>query len=1067
MYVAAERLVFDTLWAQFGHSETSTAGPNHRDEEASVRKHFLATFLALSTVGPVQAQEEHGRFDFTLAIAGQEHILTYDGTHEVMRDADPRVKLVVFVHHGGSQNPTTYFDRLVAALDAADRDRPAANLKATTLVVSPAMIGEHHIADQPERYARGHYPFWDGGWREGANSLNAPAVSNYDLLDGMVRHVVDSYPGVKAVVHVGHSAGGQLVSRYSVGTPVYDELRSRGIFVRYIAANPSSMLYFDHRRPDLVAGEGLVNYRGRAPFVAGGDCLGFNRYKYGLDGRVPYMTRRPAAALLASFRERELFLFQGLEDNDPTGDGVDRDCSALLQGRHRLERGKRYYEYLGHFFGPEIYETKFIEFAPGVGHHSGEMFLSETGRAIIFIDADSAAASIDQSQMEQETRRFALAIHGGCCLRSREGLEANPAREQAYRNALTESLSAGYAVLRAGASAVEAVEAAIMVMEDSPLFNAGKGASYTRDGTVELDATIMNGKTMRAGGVGAVRRIRNPIGLARLVMEETPHVLVVGEGAGALAQEMGVPWVPESYFYTERKWNELLERLELQVPYGTSIPRSGRSPAPDEPADAGLWGTVGAVAIDADGNLAAGTSTGGRITKRPGRVGDSPIIGASTYANNETVAVSTTGLGERHMVLLTAKEISSLVRYRGMSVEEAAENTIKVQLVALGGGGGAIAMDNEGNIAMPFTGAGFYRGWVREDGRTEVRIYDQSATGDPAAYAEFLRLLAAPSEAGSEEAMLRRRVAALEGLQSRLESYAPAATALGTAYLDLAGLVGGRGPYYEKATHALAHAFELDPGYPPARAKLASLFAKLGRSEEAAELLVDGLVTYPDYPAFHETLGYVLRYAGLMEESMASYRRGQELDSSLNNLVSTQDQITKSLIYLGDYDAALGSHERMMSFLEELGRPPNEKQRFYEGVIHLYRGDPASAIRAFRAGAHLEPESVWTTFGRGYEAMALEDTARVEAVLEELESREVVDGERHYRLVHFAAFAGHPDRALDHLQKATDGGFFNSPYLESDPWLESLRSSPRFRDLVSAARARHDAVRRRLGGEVR
>ena len=263
-------------------------------------------------------------------------------------------------------------------------------------------------------------------------------------------------------------------------------------------------------------------------------------------------------------------------------------------------------------------------------------------------------------------------------------------------------------------------------MEDSPLFNAGKGASFTRDGTVELDATIMNGQTMRAGGVAAVRRVRNPISLARMVMEETPHVLVVAEGASALAQEMGVAWVPESYFYTERKWNELLLRLELQVPYGTAIPRSAsRLPAQDDAPDTGLWGTVGAVALDTDGNLAAATSTGGRITKRPGRVGDSPIIGASTYANNETVAVSTTGLGEKHMVLLTAKEISSLIQYRGMSVEAAAENALKVQLVALGGAGGVIAMDPEGNIATPYTGDGMYRGWVRQDGRIEVRIFER------------------------------------------------------------------------------------------------------------------------------------------------------------------------------------------------------------------------------------------------------------------------------------------------------------------------------------------------------
>ncbi len=349
--------------------------------------------------------------------------------------------------------------------------------------------------------------------------------------------------------------------------------------------------------------------------------------------------------------------------------------------------------------------------------------------------------------------------------------------------------------------------------------------------------------------------------------------------------------------------------------------------------------------------------------------------------------------------------------------------------------------------------------------RGATSIESPVAAADPSAYGEFLRLLAARWEAGSREAKLRRRVEALEELRLPLGNYPPAATALGTAYLDLAGQVGGRGPYYEKATQALVHAFDLDPKYPPARAKLASLFAKLGRAEEAVELLADGLATHPDYPAFHETLGYVLRYAGLMEESMASYRRGQELDSSLSNLVSTQDQITKSLIYLGDYDAALASHHRMVSFLEDLGRPANEKQRFYEGVIHLYLRDQASAVRAFRAGAELEPGSVWTTFGRAYEAMALGDRTRVESVLHELEGRKVVDGERHYRLVHFATFAGHPDQALDHLEKATDGGFFNAPYLGNDPWLASLRPLPRFGDLLGAARARHDAVRRQL--EVR
>ena len=338
--------------------------------------------------------------------------------------------------------------------------------------------------------------------------------------------------------------------------------------------------------------------------------------------------------------------------------------------------------------------------------------------------AEAQVEHVNQEGATQQGSRFALAIHGGAGVKTAEEFQGQPGLEQSYRETLQAALTAGYEVLSGSGSAVEAVEAAINVLEDSPLFNAGRGASYTRAGTVELDASIMNGLTMRAGGVGAVRHVANPISLARMVMEDTPHVLLVGEGAVAFAQEMGVRWVPESYFYTEDKWNELIERLENEIPYGAPRRRPQGDPGGtiDVP-DYGLFETVGAVALDSHGNLAAGTSTGGRITKRPGRVGDSPIIGASTYANNEICAVSTTGLGEKHMVLLTAKEIATLMAYRGMSVEDAANHALKEELVALGGSGGAIVMDKHGNIAMPFTANGMYRGWVREDGVVEVRIY--------------------------------------------------------------------------------------------------------------------------------------------------------------------------------------------------------------------------------------------------------------------------------------------------------------------------------------------------------
>ena len=685
---------------------------------------ICAAITALFCAAPAQAPQEHARYDFPFTVSGQEHVLTYEGTHDVMRQSDPAVKLVVFVHHGGSQNPVTYFRHMKTALDAAAADRPGLNLPGTTMIIAPGMIGEQHIADDPKRYAGKNYPYWDGGWREGEPSLSKPQVSNFDLLDGMVLHIADRYPNVKAIVHVGHSAGGQLLSRYSFGTPVYDVLRERGIFVRYVIANPSSLLYFDRQRPDLVAGKGFVDYRSRTPVLAEGECKEFNTYKYGLDGLVPYMTRRPVSAMLASFRKREVFLFQGTADIDPMADGLDRDCPGLLQGRFRLERGQRYYEYLGHFLGPEVYKTKFLVLAPGIAHAGGEMFRSAAGKPIIFIDADRAAAAIRDEEARVPPAKFTLVIHGGGGVRDRAEFAAKPGLEKAYRDALGVALKAGHQVLAAGGSAVEAVEAAINVMEDSPLFNAGKGASYTTDGTVELDASIMDGRTMKAGAVAVARRIKNPISLARIVLEKTPHVLVAGEGVSALAQEMGVPWVPESYFYTEEKWNELLERMDRRVPFGTPIPPTSEPPR-DDPADTRLWGTVGAVALDAQGNLAAGTSTGGRITKRPGRVGDSPIIGASTYASNDIVAVSTTGLGEKHMVLLTSKEIASLMKYRGLSVQEAADDALKVQLKALGGSGGAIALDKNGNFATPYTENGMYRGWVRADGVIEVRIYDR------------------------------------------------------------------------------------------------------------------------------------------------------------------------------------------------------------------------------------------------------------------------------------------------------------------------------------------------------
>lgn len=353
-------------------------------------------FLAIAVTTPAQAQREHGRYDFPYVVNGQEHVLTYEGTHDIMKVKDSAVKLVVFVHHGGSQNPVTYFNGMKAALDSAAADRPGLDLMRTTMIISPAMIGERHIADNPKRYGGKHYPYWDNGWREGAPSINMPQISNFDLLDGMVLHVAEQFPGVNAIVHVGHSAGGQLLSRYVFGTGVSDVLRQRGIFVRYVVSNPSSVLYFDRQRPDLASSKGFIDYRARVPTWGGAECTDFNTYKYGLDGMVPYMTRRPVSAMLLSFRERDVVLFQGLADTSQTAADLDKECAAMLQGRFRLERGQRYYEYLGHYIGPDVYKTKSIAFAPGVGHSAGAMFRSDAGKAIIFVNADSAAAAVRQ-----------------------------------------------------------------------------------------------------------------------------------------------------------------------------------------------------------------------------------------------------------------------------------------------------------------------------------------------------------------------------------------------------------------------------------------------------------------------------------------------------------------------------------------------------------------------------------------------------------------------------------------------------------------------------------------------
>ncbi len=308
------------------------------------------------------------------------------------------------------------------------------------------------------------------------------------------------------------------------------------------------------------------------------------------------------------------------------------------------------------------------------------------------------------AQEKDQPMKFGMVIHGGAGTIERNTM--TPEKEEAYRAGLEQSLKAGYAVLERGGASLDAVEAAIHVLEDNPLFNAGKGAVFTSDGTNELDSSIMDGKTLAAGAVTGVQHIRNPISLARMVMEKSPHVMLTGEGAEAFAKKMGVALVDQKYFYTEERW-QALQKVKA-------------SPAPVTDKD--RHGTVGAVALDKAGNLAAGTSTGGTTNKQFGRVGDSPIIGAGTYANNATCAVSCTGDGEYFIRAAVAHTVSDLMRYKGSSVKESAESALH-NAKDLGGTGGLIALDKEGNFAMPFNTSGMYRGKVGSDGKVSVEIY--------------------------------------------------------------------------------------------------------------------------------------------------------------------------------------------------------------------------------------------------------------------------------------------------------------------------------------------------------
>lgn len=334
------------------------------------------------------------------------------------------------------------------------------------------------------------------------------------------------------------------------------------------------------------------------------------------------------------------------------------------------------------------------------------------------------ASSVSVAAPSVETSNIAIAIHGGAgtILKS----EMSPELEKEFLAKLDEALNAGYAVLNEGGSSLDAVVASVKVMEDSPLFNAGKGAVFTHEGVNELDAAIMDGSNLAAGAVAGVRTVKNPIELARKVMTDSPHVMLAGKGADEFAKSIGLDVVDPKYFYTERRWLQLQQLLKAKDS-GTKLSEDGdktssRKEAYRFSSEENRFGTVGAVALDKNGKLAAATSTGGMTNKRWGRIGDAPIIGAGTYAN-AVCAVSATGHGEYFIRAAVAHDICARVEYQNLPLAQAANIVVMEKLVKMKGEGGIIAVDNKGNVALPFNSKGMYRASIDHTGKKVIAIY--------------------------------------------------------------------------------------------------------------------------------------------------------------------------------------------------------------------------------------------------------------------------------------------------------------------------------------------------------
>jgi beta-aspartyl-peptidase (threonine type) len=330
---------------------------------------------------------------------------------------------------------------------------------------------------------------------------------------------------------------------------------------------------------------------------------------------------------------------------------------------------------------------------------------------------------------ENNTEKYVLVIHGGAGAIQKKFM--TPEKEAAYETRLQAALDAGEEILKNGGTATDAVEAAINVMEDSPLFNAGKGAVFTNAETNEMDASFMDGNTMEAGAVAGVTTVKNPISAARAVLEKSNHVLLSGEGADEFAKKEGLEIVDPSYFRDENRLQQLKKVQEREEAVLDHDGDQGMLEDDSSSIEFNLidlnkkLGTVGAVALDQYGNLAAGTSTGGMTNKRYGRIGDSPLIGAGTYADNRYCAVSSTGHGEYFIRYVVAYDIIAIMKYKGVSLLEASNQVIHGTLSEAGGTGGVICVDKDGNIAMPFNTSGMYRGFVTSEGQTAIMIYNE------------------------------------------------------------------------------------------------------------------------------------------------------------------------------------------------------------------------------------------------------------------------------------------------------------------------------------------------------